>query len=389
MVTRILNGDISTPYSSIITDDLWRMSPPLYMWWYVYHYFAHGLDPLIWRLITILLELGIIYSMFIFFEQSGNNANDSRNELFKIGLSFYSFSIFGITYTILYANAHILSIVLGFFGLIYYYKSKNDTNYLYYSIFFLTFSALTQYISFILIFGILLILAFQKMFDKIIWLSLEVLIIFCVVSFPLILNDSVGFFQHAFLSYKIYENSWNLAIWVYSDTVVWGILLVLTLGIITYYTYTNLNERGSLDYFIIILSIGLIFLPVLNFWNYLWILPLISINLIHSLRKYLIANIFILTSMISFFLLYAISALLYPFPLDPNFFTALTQILNYGESLGIANIFRLFGVPLFQIGLIYVIYSYTKSRTILFLILLPFLIFYVSNLLIWIGGFLY
>ncbi len=393
MVTRVLNGNLADPYSPFLQNDLWRMSPPIFMWWYVYNYFTHNLNPFFWRLITMILEIGIIYAMFSLFEQTTNSNNESNNdrtkEFFKIGFLFYTFSIFSLVFVVLYANAHVLAIVLGFFGLIYYYGSKNSTKHLYYSIAFLTISALIQYLAFILVFSIILIVIFQKQYNKLIFLILEILVIFCLACFPLLMNDSLGFFQRIFSHYMINENSWNLSIWLFSDQVVKLIPILFILALILYYTYSKINEIGSLEYFTIILSIGIIFAPVLNFWNYLWILPLISINLMYSFRKYLITNLFFLISQFLFLLMFAISAMLYPSSLDPNLHVAFIQILDFGESISLAGIFRFIGIPLFQIGLIYLIYSYTKSKKFIFLIIFPFNIFYFSNLLIWLGTLFY
>lgn len=389
MVTRILNGDLFTPYSPLIENDLWRFSPPLFMWWYVYQFFAHNLSPFFLRLVSIAFEIGIIYTIFNLFETFPDSKKESQKDILKIGIIFYTFSIFSITFIILYANMQIFAVMMGLFGLTYYFKSKTDSKNLYYCILFLTLSALIEYLAFTLVISVILILIFQKQFDKLVGVILEVLVIFCIVCLPLILNDSPGFLGRTIFHYKVYENSWNTSIWAISNQILDHLPLFLIIGIILYYSYLKCNNLGSLEYFSVILSIGIFFSPIINFWYYLWILPLLSINLLYSFRKYLITNIFFLVSLFLFFLLFAISALLYPSPIDPNYYIAFNQILDYGDAIGLAGAFRIIGLPLFLIGLIYLIYTYTKSKKFIFAILLPFNIFYLINLFIWLGAFLY
>ncbi len=389
MAQNIFDGDLFTPYSPVIADDLWRMSPPLVMWWYSYNFIAHEFSAVFLRLGTLLLEFGIVYAMFSLLKERKTIEESNKLDYFRIGLLFYTFSIFSIVFLSLYANISVLSVLLGMTGLIYYYRSRYSFNNIYIAIFFFTLSALTQYIAFFLIYGILVVLLLEKKIKIVALLICEVLIVFGLFSLPLLINDAFGFLSRAFLHHKVSESSWNTTIWGFSIDIYELIPIFIAITIITIYIYQKYNDPNSIEFFTIILSIALIFMPVINPWNYIWILPLISINIVYSIRKYLIANLFFMGYLFLFYLFFAICALVNPVPLDPNFYTAMLEILAFGETIGLQGIFLFFGLPLFHMGLFYLIYSYIKSKNFLFMISMPYIILYINNFLIWVGSLLY
>jgi len=391
MAQNILTGNIST-----------HIAPPLLMWWYVYNYYVYGLHPLIWRFMNLLLEVGIIYIIIrIFQEKSPTNTKALKGteenlkektigeNNFKIGVSFYTLSIFPITFIILYANAIALTILLGLLGILFYLRSKKTPKNIYYSIFFLTLCALTSYIAAIWVFSVILLILFQKNFKRLIIGIAEVIGVFGFISIPLWINDPLGYLSNLFSLPSSSVSTLNETFWYFGQNFLSFLPLIIAIGIIAVYLYRSYQKTDTLDFFIITLSILLVFLPLIYPWSYILILPLISINIIHSFKKYLRINLIILGYLFCYFLLLAILFLIYPGPLNPDSLTALNQIITFGESIDVITIFHIFITPVFQIGLIYLVYSYTKSRELHFVLILPIVILFAINFLIWFGSFLY
>ena len=65
----VINGDIFTPYGTWL-QDMWRMRPPMWIWWFSYNYWVYGLEEHIWRLVNFLLEIGIVYVLIRIFQEN-------------------------------------------------------------------------------------------------------------------------------------------------------------------------------------------------------------------------------------------------------------------------------------------------------------------------------
>ena len=78
----VLNGDIFTPYTDIL-QDIWRSLPPVFLWWYTYSYLIYGLNDVIWRVVNLLLEVGIVYVMIQIFTENSNTEKGWNEENYR------------------------------------------------------------------------------------------------------------------------------------------------------------------------------------------------------------------------------------------------------------------------------------------------------------------
>lgn len=383
MAQRILDGDLFTPYSQYWWMDGWRMYPPLHMWWYTYNYWVYELNLDIWRLLNVLLEIGIVFVMIKIFEENKNTEAGWNEDHFKIGLSFYIFSIFPIYTIILQAHITAFPVLLAMIGFLYYFRSKTDSRYLYHAIFFFSLGALALYFTAIWILGILLCLLFQQKFKRLVVLSGEVVVIFCLGCLPMLINDALGFMERLFWVYSPFMlEYWNGSIWAINHDILGLLPAILAISLCSIYIYKNYKQEIGLDFFIVILSIFFFFSPQFCPWYYLWIFPFISISIIYSFRKYFITNLFFLGFFFFFMLLFAIAFLTYPNTLSTNWIVVWGTILPYMETNGFFLILQLFIHLLYYIGFIYLIYAYTKSKQLLLGLIVPFAIFYAMNFFI-------
>jgi len=389
MVHHIINGSLFTPYSSNPSLDLWRMNPPLLMWWYTYNFFLYDLNAIGWRILNLLLEIGIFYMIITIFQEITHLKENLNENNFKVGLLFYIFSIFPIVSFILYPTIIAFPILLAQIGIYYYLKSKTSPNYLYHSILFFSLCAFTVYQAGILLIGIICLLIFQKAYKQIIFGLIEILGIFCLISLPMLINDALGFIQRLLVIPELETSVPNSTYWLFDQNILKIALLLFISLVIYFYFSETIHRMKTLDFFIILISIMLLFSPFIYPWTFLWILPFISISLMYNFKKYLQINIIFSSYMFLYYLFFAILFLLSPIPLNPNHYDAFIQILNFGASIGVLQLFQIFFIPIFQMGLIYIIYTLTKSKSLIFILLFPCLIFITSNFLIWLGSLVY
>jgi len=388
-VQKVLNGDLFTPYFPIESwiSDTWRMVPPMFMWWYTYNYWIYGLDVIIWRIVNLLLEVGIVYLITQIFRENSATEKGWKEENFKIGLSFYIFSVIPIASILLSANIIAFPVILGILGFLFFFRSKKNPKYLYYAVFFFCLAALTEYFAAIWILGILLIELFQKNFRRLFTLIGEILAVFCLVTLPFLINDAMGFLQRLIWHFKSYSANLDGTIWVFNyrifnwPEIVSYIPATLALTLSLYYLYKNYKSGISLDLFIVIICIFLFFTPGFNPGHYLWIYPLICLNIIYSFRKFFIANLFFLGFFLFMILLLVTAYLTYSGVIYPDIFTTYAYILNvHMASSGYFVVIPLNGQILFQMGFIYLIFSYTKSKKLALGLLIPFIIYYILNI---------
>ncbi|MHA1268025.1 MAG: hypothetical protein ACTSRS_22590 [Candidatus Helarchaeota archaeon] len=384
---RVLAGDIFTPYSPILIDDMWRLSPPLWLWWITYNYWIYGFDVIIWRVLNLILEVGIVYLMIQIFHENSASEKGWSEENFKIGLSFYTFSFLPVVVVLLYTNFMVLPILLGMIGFLYYFRSKRNPKYLYYSILFFSLSALIEYFAAIWILGILVVLCFQKNFRRFFLLAGESIALFCIISLPFLLNDVIGFLQRMFWHFKTYSTSYDGAVWLLNThalnlpesinylPVFFAIVASL------YYTHRTSKSNLSLDFFIVNISIFLFYSPTFNPLHYLWIYPLICISIIHSFRKFFLNNLMFFGIFIGFLIGFIHAYLTYPGPILPNMQS--TYALIYGHYMvsgGYMALYFLLGQFLVHIGFTYLIFCYTHSKKFVLFLMSSFVIYYIINL---------
>lgn len=382
----VLNGELFTPYTSYITD-AWRIYPPMWMWWFTYNYWIYGLDETLWRIVNLLLEIGIVYAMIQIFHENATTEKGWKEENFKIGLSFYIFSFVPIVAILLYANIIAFPVLLGLLGFLFFFRSKRNPKYIYHAVFFFCLVALTEFYAAVWILGILFIVLFQKQFRRLFLLIGEILAVFCLVALPLLINDAFGFLEHIFVHYKVTSTNWDGTIWAIDWTLFnWpesisyisaGSALLLSI----YYVYRNKKSEISIEFFIVIISIFLFFSPIFSAWHYLWIFPLLCLTIMFSFRKFFITNLFFLGHFLFFIIWFATAYLTSPLPLyiDPT--TSYVEIFNNWMSpLGYFAVLPLIGQTIYQMGFVYLIYSYTKSKKIISGLLIAFAVYYIFNI---------
>jgi len=388
-VQKVFNGDLFTPYFPIDSwiADTWRIVPPMFMWWYTYSYWIYGLDIILWRVVNLFLEVGIVYVMIQIFQENSATEKGWTEENFKIGLSFYIFSFLPIIAILLYGNIIAFPVLLGILGFLFFFRSKKNPKNLYYAVFFFCLAALTEYFAAIWILGILLIELFQKNFRRLLILIGEIVAVFCLVTLPFLINDALGFLQRIVWHFKVYSINLDGTIWAFNYRLFnWPeiisilpalIALTLTIG----YIYKNYKSEISLNQLLVIICIFEFFTPGFNPFHYLWIFPLICLNIIYSLRKFFITNLLFLGYHL-FFMFWLLTAYLtYSGPIYPLFkdtFTAI-EVFHMAPS-GYFVVLPLIGQLTFQIGFIYLIFSLTKSKTLILSLLLPFIVYYIFNI---------
>ena len=388
-VQKVLNGDLFTPYFPIDfwVPDTWRMVPPMYMWWYTYNYLVYGLNSVLWRVVNLLLEVGIVYVMIQIFHENSATKKGWTEENFKIGLSFYIFSILPIIAILLKANVIAFPVLLGILGFLFFFRSKRNPKNLYYAVFFFCLAALTEYFAAIWILGILLIELFRKNFRRLFILIGEIVAVFCLVTLPFLINDALGFLQRLVWHFKVYSINLDGTIWAFNYRIFnWpeiisiipaSIALILSIA----YFYKNYKSEISLTLFLVIICIFQFFTPGFNPFHYLWIFPLICLNIIYSLRKFLITNLLILGYYL-FIIFWVLTAYLtYSGVIYPDIFTTYAVIeTSYMIPSGYFVVIRLIGQITFQMGFIYLIFSLTKSKKLILSLLIPFIVYYIFNI---------
>lgn len=385
----ILNGDLFTPYFPIISwvYDAWRIVPPMFIWWYTYNYWIYGLNSILWRAVNLLLEIGIVYVMIQIFQENSGTEKGWKEEKFKIGLILYIFSIIPINAILINANIIAFPALLGILGFLFFFRSKKNPKYLYHAVFFFCLAALTEYFAAIWIVGILLIELFQKNFRRLFILIGEILAIFCFVTLPMLINDAIGFFQRIIWQFKSYSENLDGTIWIlkfremnWPEAISYipaSIALILTI----YYIYRSYKSETTINLFLVIIAIFEFFSPAFNQFHYLWIFPLICINITYSFRKFFITNLFFLGFYLFFMLWFVAAYLTYPGMLYPDILQTYNEIiaLHMAKS-GYFVLFRLSGQIIFQMGFIYLIFSLIKSKKLILGLLIPFVVYYIFNI---------
>ncbi|NVM52165.1 MAG: hypothetical protein HWN66_00590 [Candidatus Helarchaeota archaeon] len=372
----ILNGKLSDPYHDLTLEglfyDRWRLQPPFAMWWYTLNYTLYGLNPFYWRLLNLLIEFGIVYVMYKIFSEL---QIDER--YFKIGFAFYIFSILPIHAITLYANYIAFPVLLGLLGVLFYLKSRTDENYLYLSILCFTLNALSAFYGTVWLLGILLLLLFRRDFNLLIIVLTEIAAIFCIVCFPFLMHDAIGFLQRLtwILQLAPLEQMFT-TIWLIDIEFITYVPAIFAIILTAIYVYKNRNREISIEFFIIILSIFLIFTPAFGPYYLLWLIPLISINIIYSFRKFITTHLFFIIYFYITYFLVAYAIVLYS-PSTHGW----AGLLNYMTEIGLTKITQIFGQIFFQLGLIYLIYSYTKQKFWVYTLITPFIIYHTIFLL--------
>ena len=385
---KIFNGELFTPYHSNWLEDAWRIVPPMLLWWYAYNYWIYGLDVIIWRHVYLLLEIGIVYLMIQIFHENSGTEKGWSEEKFKIGLLFYTFSFIALVAIILYTNIIGFPVLISMLGFLFFFRSKKNPKYIYHAIFFFCIATLTEFFAAIWILGILLILIFQKKFKRFFILIGEIFVIFCVVCLPFLINDALGFLERFVWVYKSYSGARDATIWLInyyffnlpeSINYIPAILAILLTIYIVYKNYNN--TEISLNFFITIICIFEFFTPTFNPLHYLWIFPLICVYILYSLRKFFITNLFFMGFFLFFIIWGLIAYVSYPGPFFPNYTATYTEIVeHYMPTAGYYVVYCLVGHLIFQMGFIYLIFSYTKSKKLVLLLLVPFTIYYTFNI---------
>ena len=126
---------------------------------------------------------------------------------------------------------------------------------------------------------------------------------------------------------------------------------------------------------------SLFFSPVFSPWHYLWIFPLLCLNIIYSFRKFFLTNLFFLSYFIFFLLLFLIAYLTYPGPIFSDPASTYVQIFWWWMApMGYFVVFPLIGHIIYQIGFLYLIFSYTKSKKFILIFLICFIVYYTFNI---------
>ena len=381
----VLNGDIFTPYIGSWQVEAWRSFPPMFIWWYTYNYWVYGLNEILWRFVNLLLEVGIVYVIIQIFHENSATEKGWKEENFKIGLSLYIFSFIPIVVILLYASMTAFPVLLSLLGLLYFFRSKKNPKYLYYAVFFFGLATLTEGYAVFWLLVILVTVLFKKHFRQLFLLIGEIVAIFCLVSLPFLINDAIGYLHHYSFIFQMESVNWDGSIFVINfglfnwpssiNYIPWAIALIISL----FYIYKSYRFEISLDLFIVIASIFLLFGPGFSPKGFLWICAFISLNIIYSFRKFLITNLFFWGYFL-FFILWLVSAYLtYTGEIFP--WLAYVEIfLNWMPSMGYFTILPLIVHTTYQMGFIYLIYAYTKSKKLVLGLLIPFLIYYIFNI---------
>jgi hypothetical protein len=393
MPPHVLNGDIFTPFTGNWEAEAWRSFPPLFIWWYTYNYWiygAYGVNTIfvqtISRFVYLLLEVGIVYVMTQIFRENSGTEKGWNEKNFKIGLTLYIFALTPIVAILLYANIIALPVLLSLLGFLYFFRSKKNPKYLYYAVVFFSLATLTEAIAVFWLLGIALVELFRKNFRRLFLLILEMLAILCLVTLPFLLNDAIGYFQHMLsYIYKSTAGNWDGAIWAINSelfnlpSLINSIPSAIAISLLILYTYKNYKSEPSLDFFIVIVSIYLFFGPGFSAWHYLWIFSLICLNIINSVRKFLITNLFFWGYFVFYALWFASGYLTYPGGLPPPM--AYSDIFgNWMVEMGYFTIYPMIVQLAYQIGFIYLIFSYSKSKKLVLALFIPFIIYYIFNI---------
>lgn len=380
---RILNGEIFTPYTGLWEYDTWRLYPPMFIWWYTYNYLIYGLNETLWRFVNLLLEVGIVYVMIQIFHENSATEKGWTTENFKIGLSFYIFALTPIVAILLYANMIAFPVLLALLGFLYFFRSKRNPKYLYYAVFFLCLVFLTEGFAAFWMLGILFIELLKKNFRRLFLLAAEILALSFLFTLPFLINDAIGYVQKILANTHLMTSvNWDGTIWAINWKVFSvNFIPVLFAFILTlYYIYKSYRFEISLDFFIVITSIFLFFSPAFSPWHYLWLFPLICLNLIYSFRKFLISNLFFVGYFVLFVIWFATAYLSYSGMIFPDVWATYVQIFSWMSPAGYFAALPLIIQIVFQMGFIFLIFSYTKSKTLILALLIAFSIGYILNI---------
>ncbi|MHA1426795.1 MAG: hypothetical protein ACTSQI_12480 [Candidatus Helarchaeota archaeon] len=386
-VQNVLNGKIFTPYAPTWISDAWRMLPPMMLWWYTLNYLIYGLDVVIWRVVNLLLEIAIIYVMIQIFNENSKTKKGWSQENFKIGLSFYALSFMSIVPILLYANIIAFPVLMSLLGFLYFFRSKKNPKYIYYSVFFFMIATLTEYFAAIWILGIFIILFFRKNFTRLSFLIGEFVLLFGIITLPFLMNDLVGYMQRFFWQVNVFSTSSVGIIWAFNlslfgwpqwiNFIPTAIALILTI----LYLQRNYTKETSLKDLIVIICIFSFFTPQYSPWQYLWIFPLLCLNIMNSFRKFFIASLFFFGFFLFVIILFVTAYLTYPGPIYPDILNTFAMIFDgYMEPSGYFIVFRLVGQTIFQMGFLYIVFSSTKSKKLILGLLIPFIVYYTFNI---------
>ncbi|MHA1132044.1 MAG: hypothetical protein ACTSRC_17955 [Candidatus Helarchaeota archaeon] len=380
---RVLNGQLFTPYSPFWWSDQWRIFPPMWMWWYTFNFLIYGLDIIFWRVVNLFLEIGIVYVIIQIFRENVNSEKGWNEDNFKMGLTLYIFSFMPIVAILLNANIIAFPVLLGVLGFLYFFRAKKDPKYLYHSVFFFCLVALTEFFAAIWILTILFVLLFRKQFTRLFVVIGEIVAVFCMVALPLLMNDAIGFLQRIFVHYKVTSINWDGTIFAIDWTlfnwpeIISYIPASIALALTIYYIYNNYKSEITLDIFIVIICIFEFFTPIFSPWHFLWIFPLLSLNIIYSFRKFLITTLFFLGYFLFMMLWFVSAYLAYSGPMGPTILDTYQEVFyHYMAPMGYFAMYPLIGQTIFQMGFIYLIYSYTKSKKLVLVLLIVFIIYY-------------
>jgi hypothetical protein len=278
-------------------------------------------------------------------------------------------------------------VLLGLLGFFYFFRSKKNPKYLYHAVFFFCLVALTEFYAAIWILGILFIVLFQRNFRRLFILIGEIVAVFCLVYLPLLINDLLGCLERIFVHYKVTSVNWDGTIWAINYRLFnWPesisyIPACFAILLSVYFIYKNYKSEISLDFFVVIISIFLFLSPIFSPWHFLWIFPLICLNIIYSFRKFFITTLFFLGHFLFWILWFATAYLTYPGPLFPDATSSYVQIFYYWMSpMGYFAVLPLVGQILYQMGFVYLIYSYSKSKILVSGLLILFVIYYTFSI---------
>ncbi len=379
----VLAGDLFTPYGNLV-QDWWRVIPPVWMWWYTYNYWLHQLNLLVYRLICLILDIAILYVMIRIFQENSESEKGWTEQNFKIGLSFYAFSFIPIIGMILWVDLATFAVFLAILGFLFYFRSKREPQNIYIAIFFFTLCALTELFAIVWIYAILVSFLFRKEFKRFIFIGIEIIVIFCIVSLPMLINDAINYLRNLAIGLVIFNEGWDGTIWTTDNMFLNVIPWILAIALSTLYIYQNRDRDLNLNFFIVSICLFLFFTPYFAPWHYLWIFPLISINLIYSFKKYFKANLFFIGYFWVYMVIFALAFLAFPEAVPPLKEIAWNWTIAYMNNSYHFIVLQLCGHLFFQIGLIYLIYSYTGSKRWIYPMVISFCVFYTINILIYI-----
>ena len=356
ILSKVLLGEYSFKYGEIRNG-----IPPGYQAWILLNYFGYmkTFDPF-WKLIVFsAINMAIDTLVLLFVQKLGRSKDllkynhnkegngEESNQNLNLGILIYSISIFNIYYFNLRNFMDPIAILLGIIGIYCYYEGK-----FVFSSIFLSLSAIIKILS---IFWILIIVL-QLLKDKkvkqlfgfiftaasIILISFYIAAAFAGVHF---LNYLLEFFPLMREWSEIAGKGIQLN-QVYTFYLSTDIYYILILGSVTavaiIMVFFGKNQK-SLHIFSAVLAIYIILQPWYDQRYFLWILPLLCVDLIRSRNKFRII-----------FLLMYVSILIYIFCLHFVYEFDINTFLD-DDPRFVGLFYRIFGQSLSFIAFIYII----------------------------------